>query len=77
MAKFIKQFQSIIHSKDAHELGFDNTEVATGTMLNDFFVDIVATVMGDDNKTYLIQWAISELDEGECDAVSKGKESQN
>ena len=62
MSKFIKQFQNIIHSKDAKAAGFDKTKDATGKMLNDFFEEIVATVMSKDDKIYLIQWAISELE---------------
>ena len=62
MSRFIKQFQNIISSKDAHAAGFLKTKDATGKMLNDFFEEIVATVMAEGDKQYLIQWAISELE---------------
>lgn len=65
MPKFIKQYQNIIHGRDAKEAGFVKTKDATGKILNEFFEDIVAAVMSDGDKTYLIQWAISEIDKSE------------
>lgn len=70
MTKFIKKYQNIINSKDAKQLGFEKTKEATGKMLTEFFEDIVETVMSKDNdKKYLIQWAISEVEEEKEDAA--------
>ena len=41
-------------------------------MLNEFFEDITNAVMSEGDDVYLIQWAISKLDEGERDAFEKG-----
>ena len=65
MPTFIKQYQNIIHSNDAIKLGEAAVEDATGKMLAIYLNDIVDTVMKAPDKSYLIQWAISELNEDE------------
>ena len=72
MSEFIRQYQNIIKSTDAREAGFLATKNATGKMLNEFFEDITNAVMSKGDDVYLIQWAISKLDEGERDAIEKG-----
>jgi hypothetical protein len=77
MPKFLNQYQSIINSKDARDMGFEAAKDATGRMLNDFFEEIVATIMNEGDKIYLVQWAISELSEDEQHAIKKGSEARN
>jgi hypothetical protein len=72
MPKFIKQYQNIIHSNDAIKLGESEVEEATGKILAIYLNDIVETVMSTPDKAYLIQWAISELDDDEVkDAIKE------
>lgn len=71
MPTFIKKYQNIIHSNDAIKLGRKEVAEATGVVLTDFMNDILDNVMPTPDKSYLIQWAISELTEEEVrDATS-------
>jgi hypothetical protein len=73
MPTFIKQYQNIIHSNDAIKLGRKEVAEATGVILTDFMNDILDNVMPTADRSYLIQWAISELTEEEVpDAIKEG-----
>lgn len=73
MPTFIKQYQNIIHSNDAIKLGESEVEEATSKILAIYLNDIVDTVLSVPDKSYLIQWAISELNDDEVkDAVKEG-----
>jgi hypothetical protein len=65
MPKFIRQYQNIVHCKDAHKIGFIETKEATAKMLNEFFEDIVHAVMSEEEGAFLIQMAISKIEKYE------------
>ena len=71
MPTFIKKYQNIIHSNDAIKLGRKEVAEATGVVLTDFMNDILDNVMPTTDKSYLIQWAISELTEEEVRDATK------
>ena len=71
MPTFIKKYQNIIHSNDAIKLGRKEVAEATGVVLTDFMNDILDNVMPTPDKSYLIQWAISELTEEEVRDATK------
>lgn len=74
MSEFVKRNQCFIESKKAKAIGRIHLEEKTDEILVDFFNDICKAVLQADDEVFLIQWAISKLDEGERDAVTKGQE---
>ena len=73
MSEFVNQYQCFIKSKDAKSVGKTGLIDKTNELMKDFLDDICKTVLNADDEVFLIQWAISKLDEGERDAVEKGQ----
>lgn len=74
MAEIIKKEQFMIASKTAKAIGKSGMLNHLDKPIAEFFDAICKAVLNGDDEMFAIQWAISKLDEGEHDAVVKGKE---
>lgn len=77
MSEFVKRYQCFIESKNAKAIGKVGMRQKTDELLQDFFNDICYAVLNADDEIFLVQWAISKLDEGERDAVKAGQEQKS
>ena len=76
MSEFISTKQFFIATKDAKPAGkigmADKLDVE---MVKFFNVIAKAVLNGEKDDIFAVQWAVSKLDEGERDAVEKGRKA--
>ena len=75
MSDMISKKQFFIASKDAKPIGKSGMADILDVEMVKFFDEIAKAVLnGEIDDVFAIQWAVSKLDEGERDALTKGKE---
>ena len=74
MSEFIKKHQFFLESKAAKAIGKTGLYEQLDKTVVEFFNEICKAVLNGDDDIFAVQWAISKLDEGERNAVIKGKE---
>ena len=74
MSDMISKKQFFIATKDAKPMGKAGMANVLDVEMVGFFDEIAKAVLqGDTGDIFAVQWAVSRLDEGERDAVEKGK----
>lgn len=74
MSEIIKKQQFFIASQDAKAIGKTGMYDKLDKSMVEFFNEICKAVLNGEDDIFAIQWAISKLDEEECDAVKTGQE---
>lgn len=69
MSEFIKKNQYFISSKDAKAIGKTGLYEKLDKSMVEFFNEICKAILNGDDEIYVIQWAISKLDDDEKKTV--------
>ena len=78
MSDMISKKQFFIATKDAKPMGKAGMANVLDVEMVGFFDEIAKAVLqGDTGDIFAVQWAVSRLDEGERDAISQGRESED
>jgi len=77
MSEIIKKHQFFISSKSAKAIGKSGMIKHLDKPMAEFFNAICKEVLNGDDEMFAIQWAISKLDDGEKNAIEKGREAGN
>ncbi len=76
MSEFISKKQFFIKTKDAKPMGKSGMADRLDIEMVRFFEEIAKSVLqGDSDDIFVIQWAVSRLNEGERNAIEKGRET--
>ena len=70
MSEFVKKYQCFIKSNESKAVGAKVLREKTDELLAYFLEDITKTVLNGEKETFLIQWAISRLDETEVEKLN-------
>jgi hypothetical protein len=78
MSEFVAKNQFFIATKDAKAIGKTGLYEKLDKQVVEFFNAISKAVLnGESEDIFAVQWAVSKLDEGERDAIEKGRETRH